>query len=447
MRGQRRIPVGSARAGDAQDAQQVLRQSDLDTRFLTLTRGGRVTLNMAQVIKALTDSGVTFGTAAADVDEFEGAGSTGLVPDPASESARYLRDNGEWDTPSGGGDMLKASYDTGSVTNGVDKAEQLEGPSDGLNISTAANVRSHLDSTSNPHSVDGTNGGVGGVGVYDGTTSSGLEFRNVIEVAADGVDVALNAGNKEIEIGLNERSVPVSKLTPHAGGQHVLVSDEPQPRDPEWLQVPDFGVILKKNTSASAGIETDAAVNNEVLMRGTAGAANNLGFKPMLRLVDSLLDSGAFAGSSFPSTFGSPQNGQLFYRTDLGMMFAYYAGSINDWLSVAEWTVDAFGDGTTGYLNDAGGTAMSSSYGFSFRFDVVCVELEVVLGASGTGTWEVYDDGAATGETVSTSSATQATSQKTNPPIIVAGSIIAINQTSGSVTTPRVRATFRRLET
>ncbi|RLI54295.1 MAG: hypothetical protein DRP09_13535, partial [Candidatus Thorarchaeota archaeon] len=35
--------------------------------------------------------------------DFTGAGSNGLVPDPTSETGKYLKDNGTWDTPSGGG--------------------------------------------------------------------------------------------------------------------------------------------------------------------------------------------------------------------------------------------------------------------------------------------------------------------------------------------------------
>ena len=449
MADQRRIPQSSARAGHAQDTQQILRQADLDKSMLTLTARGKLTINVAGLVSELERRGVSLGgtTEAADVDEFAGAGTSGLVPDPLSESSNFLRDDGSWAAPSGGGDMLKATYDTDG-DNIVDQAEELH---DGTDTVTAAQARAHIDSTSNPHSVDGTNGGGSGVGVYDGTTASGLEFRNVVGVSADGVSVTLDAGNKEIDIGLTAQSVPEGKLTPASGGQHVLVSDSPQPKDPEWLSIPDFGILLKKNASASAGVETDAANNNEVLMRGTAGAGNNMAFKPMLRLVDSLMDSGALAGSAFPSTSGSPQEGQPFYRTDLDMLFVYYAGSINAWLSAAEWTVDMWGVSAqnTGYLLNDRGVGSSSTYGHAFRFDVVTVEMEVMLTSAGNGTWAVYDAGTTTGDNVSTTGGAMTKNQQkiTSPSTINGGNVIAINQTAGSsLSYPRVRATFRRIE-
>lgn len=39
---------------------------------------------------------------AATPDDFAGAGSSGLVPDPGSETGTYLKDDGTWDTPAGG---------------------------------------------------------------------------------------------------------------------------------------------------------------------------------------------------------------------------------------------------------------------------------------------------------------------------------------------------------
>ena len=57
--------------------------------------------------------------------------------------------NAIWKTSSGGGDMLKSTYDTDD-DGIVDKAESVD---DGTNSKTASEIKSHIDSTSNPHSV------------------------------------------------------------------------------------------------------------------------------------------------------------------------------------------------------------------------------------------------------------------------------------------------------
>lgn len=43
---------------------------------------------------------------------FAGSGTTGSVGSVAGDAGKYLKANGTWDTPGGGGDMLKATYDT-----------------------------------------------------------------------------------------------------------------------------------------------------------------------------------------------------------------------------------------------------------------------------------------------------------------------------------------------
>jgi len=62
----------------------------------------------------------------------------------------------EFGTPSGAGDMTKATYDT-DADDIADKAESVD---DGAgNSKTAAQIKTHIDSTSNPHSVTYTQAG------------------------------------------------------------------------------------------------------------------------------------------------------------------------------------------------------------------------------------------------------------------------------------------------
>ena len=50
------------------------------------------------------------GTNTGDEPTFSGAGSEGVVPDPVTATGKYLKDDGSWDTPSGGSqDLITAS--------------------------------------------------------------------------------------------------------------------------------------------------------------------------------------------------------------------------------------------------------------------------------------------------------------------------------------------------
>jgi len=84
---------------------------DLDPALLGLGRDGRVTINLEALRRALgldqiaadaaaaaADSGAT-----AEVDVFAGAGTTGLVPDPTTETGKVLQDDGTWVAAGGGG--------------------------------------------------------------------------------------------------------------------------------------------------------------------------------------------------------------------------------------------------------------------------------------------------------------------------------------------------------
>lgn len=148
----RRTPSSSQQS---RDLETVLRSEDLDNELLQLNRNGKLTLNIERLRERLQLDRVAMmaeGTEPVEIDVFEGAGTEGLVPDPLTETSRFLRDDGTWQTPAGAGDMTKAVYDTDN-DGLVDAAEQLEGPTAAANVSSASEVRTHLDSTSNPHSV------------------------------------------------------------------------------------------------------------------------------------------------------------------------------------------------------------------------------------------------------------------------------------------------------
>ncbi len=74
----------------------------------------------------ITEAGTDYTVALADlVTTFSGPGTSGIVPDPGSSTGAFLRDDGTWATPSGGGDMLSSVYDT-DADNVVDEAEDAQ---------------------------------------------------------------------------------------------------------------------------------------------------------------------------------------------------------------------------------------------------------------------------------------------------------------------------------
>lgn len=82
------------------------------------------------------------------------------LPDQTGHSGDFLTTDGEtssWAELAGGGDMARATYDT-NADNIVDKAASVD---DGTNVKTAAQIKTHIDSTSNPHSVTKTQVGLG----------------------------------------------------------------------------------------------------------------------------------------------------------------------------------------------------------------------------------------------------------------------------------------------
>ena len=73
-------------------------------------------------------------------DAFSGAGTTGLVPDPGAEAGKYLKDDGTWATPAGGGGGNDIYVEEGDVavgdSSGADLTLDFDG--DDFNLSIAA---------------------------------------------------------------------------------------------------------------------------------------------------------------------------------------------------------------------------------------------------------------------------------------------------------------------
>lgn len=104
MSSNRRIPRARNIQGVDAAEQSTLTIDHLNPRYLHLDRGGRVTINLEQ-LKADLDIQPA-AAPAAEIDVFEGAGSTGTVPDPITEASTFLKDDGTWTVPSGGGDVV-----------------------------------------------------------------------------------------------------------------------------------------------------------------------------------------------------------------------------------------------------------------------------------------------------------------------------------------------------
>lgn len=159
------------------------------------------------------------GTAASEVAShdtaFAGAGATGHVPDPGTETGKFLKDDGTWSDPSGSGDMTKAVYDT----NDDGRVDEAAAVADGTNTVTAAQAKTAYDhsqvTTGNPHSLSAADVGAeasGAVATHESTYDHA-------DLHTQGSDVALDTGNA------NE--VTAADLRSHLDGlaQHRTIND------------------------------------------------------------------------------------------------------------------------------------------------------------------------------------------------------------------------------
>ena len=383
MTGNRRIPFGRNTAGFSSDEASVLTSHDLNPRYLSLDRAGRITINLEQ-LKADLDI-----TVSADVGTFTGAGTTGVVPDPATEDeTRFLRDDGEWAAPPGGGgsgsgdvvgpasatDDNLATYDgatgkliqdsgvgiaavnanTAKVTNATHTGEVTGSGALSVDVSAITNQTSATPAAGDEvllsdagvlrkADVDdlATASSLGGsAAVFKAKSGLDLQFRGLSVSTADGMDITENAN--DIEVGLTVAGTPPDRIendTAHG----VLTSPSGVGLGAAFVACSNFGIICKKNSSSS--IESVAATaNNRVLLRGPA-SANNMNFKNMSWLVHSLLDDNAMTGTAFPTGGGAPVEGWPFYRSDLHEWFVYNA-DWSAWVGTSGFTVKGYRDGT-----------------------------------------------------------------------------------------------------
>lgn len=384
-------------------ARDVLRTTDLDERLLILKQG-RITINLDRLARELRIPDSAGTAEAVEIDTFAGPGTTGLVPDPLSSSGRFLDDAGDWTAIPGGGDMLKATYD--ADLDGIsDAAEQLEGPTAGLNISTAASVAAHLATAHVPTTrlISTTLPIAGGGDLSADRTISFSNFSAVSRLFGAGSGGASPA---EITLGTN-LAMAGTVLNASGGGsptnaQYVTLALDATLTDERTLAVGaalslvDGGAgaavtldraALTGDVTASAGanattIANDAVTNAKlanmvahtvkVRAAGTTGDPSDLaiaGNSTMLRVGTAALSSEAFGandwlgrgisgslGAQNTTTLlvslltamvgaafpGSPVDGQPFYHTGVATLFVYDDGA-GAWLSVAVYEI-AFGD-------------------------------------------------------------------------------------------------------
>ena len=85
--------------------------------------------------------------------DFEGAGSSGLVPDPGVEAGKYLKDDGTWGTPAGGGGGYSVYVEEADVAVGDNSAADITLDFDGTDFNTSIAAQ-EIEITVNDGGVD-----------------------------------------------------------------------------------------------------------------------------------------------------------------------------------------------------------------------------------------------------------------------------------------------------
>ena len=166
-------------------------------------------------------------TMRADVDIFAGAGTNGLVPDPGTETGLFLKDDGTWGAPSGGGMVSGISKNSGSNVNAANRSvlNFIEGTGITLTITDDAGG-DEVDIT-----IASTSGG--------GSGNSDLVVTNV-DLTVTSPHVAVETANRTDIIvitafdGGDDVTLPASPTTGHvfhikddtgtaAGGKRVNI--------------------------------------------------------------------------------------------------------------------------------------------------------------------------------------------------------------------------------
>jgi hypothetical protein len=148
---------------------------------------------------------------------FTGAGSDGLVPDPGAETGKYLKDDGTWGTPGGGGagndiyieeeDSAKANSGTGDLT------LDFDGSDFDLTVESGNEVRIAL-----------AGGGGSGNAIYveEEDAAKGDSSSDDLTIDFDGTDFNISAeSGNELRIAIENSGIDHAGLT----NTHNLTTD------------------------------------------------------------------------------------------------------------------------------------------------------------------------------------------------------------------------------
>lgn len=198
--------------------------------------------------------------------DFSGAGTSGLVPDPGTESGSFLRDDGTWTTPGGGGDLLSTNnlseltdvtaartnlgLGTLATLNSITSSEITDGTVTGADISTSADIvansftgdGSGLTGISATVNTDGsTISGDGSVGTPLVVPANGITTNEIANGTITNIDISTTAAIDVAKIsGLldNDASNEIQDIanvlgvSNDAGGLTIVnVADPTNPQD------------------------------------------------------------------------------------------------------------------------------------------------------------------------------------------------------------------------
>lgn len=410
---------------DREGERDAVFRQDLDQRFLVL-KNGRITLSLdalrdalgIEAIAAQAAAGVTIEPAAPEVAVFEGAGADGLVPDPGTETGLFLKDDGTWAAPAGGGGGAPtgAAY----VTVGNDGTLTAE------RALTGSGRISVTDGGANGAvTLDIPDGGVSRAKLADGSGNSVIgRASNTIGPVADIVAVTTGhvlrqsgsvlgfgkIGTSSIDTDAVDNTQLANMLTDRIKGRVTSGTG-----DPEDLTAAQVRTLLNVADGANAythpnhsgdvtsvgdGAQTIAAgvVSNSKL----ANMANGT-YKARITAGAGAPEDIPLAGTAFP-TSPAPVDGQMFYRTDHRTAYVYNA-TTSVWLSIQIHEVpygqtSATASNAFFKVNGSNGSALfSANYGYVFGFNVAVVGISwrsvSAPVSAGTATIAVFADNVA----------------------------------------------------
>jgi hypothetical protein len=154
--------------------------------------GGGAAYSIHTVARAVYDS--VNGAVHVTAPDFAGAGASGLVPDPGSETGKYLKDDGTWATPAGGGGGYSVYVEEADVAVGDNSAADITLDFDGTDFNTSIAAQ-EIEITIEDSGID--HGSVGGLTDDDHTqymlvdgTRAYTAYMDLPEIAAPAAPAA-----------------------------------------------------------------------------------------------------------------------------------------------------------------------------------------------------------------------------------------------------------------